>query len=319
MRSRHNRGFTLTEVMIGLVLSAFLIGGVVNVYVSNQRTATAQNLLSQMQQTTQITFQLLSHDLQHAGFSGCANMLANRVVNVLNPVGGAQPWWAQWTGGVRGYEAGNVPAFAAGINALGGTDGIQVMYGRGSSVSVVSHNVANNPPMVVNQNTNVIRTGDIVLGCDSRMAVIFQATSVIGNSISHAVGPGGTPGNATLNFGFGANGVNIQQSLAPDGGTVIPLESVGWYVGQDGESDPALYRVSLWNNEMRTEKILDNVADLQVKYLTSGANNYVDATAVANWESVVAVKMTLTMGTSDKVEIAEAMRKSTTVVNLRNH
>lgn len=318
MRSHGNKGFTLTEMMIGVVLSAFMIGGVVSVYISNQQTARTHSALSDMQQATQITFQLLSHDLQHAGFSGCANMLANRVVNVLNPVGAGQPWWVQWTGGIRGYESGNVPAFAVGVNALGGTDGLQVMYGRGNSVSVVSHNVANNPPLVVNQNANVIRAGDIVLGCDSKMAVIFQATAVVGNSISHAVG-GGTPGNASLNFGFGANGVPIQQSLAPDGGTLIPLESVGWYVGQDGENSSALYRVSLWNNAMRTEKILDNVNNLQVKYLTSGANNYVDATAVANWESVVAVKMTVTMDSPDEMDVAEAMRKSTTVVNLRNH
>lgn len=318
MNMRNSRGFTLTEVMIGLVLSAFLIGGVINVYVSNQRTATAQNLLSQMQQSTQITFQLLSHDLQHAGFSGCANMLANRVVNVLNPVGAAQPWWAQWTGGVRGYESGAVPAFAAGINALGGTDGVQMMYGRGNSVSVVSHNVANNPPLVVNQNNNVIRAGDILLGCDSRMAVIFQATSVAGNTINHVVGAG-TPGNASLNFGFGANGVPIQQSLAPDGGTVIPLESLGWYVGTDGDGSSSLYRVSLWSNAMQTEKILENVDNLQVKYLIAGANTYVDATAVPDWEAVVAVKVTITMGASENVDIAEALRKSTIVVNLRNH
>lgn len=318
MRPQGIKGFTLTEMMIGLVLSAFMIGGVVSVYISNQQTSRTHSALSDMQQATQITFQLLSHDLQHAGFSGCANMLANRVVNVLNPVGAAQPWWAQWTGGIRGYESGAVPAFATGIGAVGGTDGVQIMYGRGNSVSVVSHNVANNPPLVVNQNANVIRTGDIVLGCDSKMAVIFQATAVAGNSISHTVGAG-TPGNASLNFGFGPNGVPIQQNLAPDGGTLIPLESVGWYVGQDGEGSSSLYRVSLWNNSMRTEKILENVNNMQVKYLSSGANTYVDAPAVTDWASVVAVKMTVTMNSPNEFEIAEAMRTSTTVVNLRNH
>lgn len=70
---------------------------------------------------------------------------------------------------------------------------------------------------------------------------------------------------------------------------------------------------------MQTEKILENVDNLQVKYLIAGANTYVDATAVPDWEAVVAVKVTITMGASENVDIAEALRKSTIVVNLRNH
>lgn len=315
--SKKTTGFTLTEAMIGLVLAAFVIGGVISVYVSNQRTATAQTSLSQLQQASQITFQLLSHDLQHAGFSGCANMLSARVVNVLNPVGGGQPWWTQWSGGVRGYEAGNVPAFAPSINALTGTDAVHLMYGRGSSVSVVTHNALANPPLVVNQNNSIIDTNDIVLGCDSKMAVIFQATAIAGNTISHGVGPG-TPGNASLSFGFGPNGVAVQQNLAPDGGTLIPLESVAWYVGVDG-ADSALYRVSLWKNAMQTEKILDDVSNMQIKYLERGGNNYVDATAVVDWETVVAAKVSVTVNSPDDTEISEALRTSSIVVNLRNH
>lgn len=314
MGSRKVQGYTLTELMIGLVLSAFLIGGVFSVYLSNQQTARTHRILSDMQQSAQISFQLFSHDLQHAGFSGCANMLSTRLVNVLNPVGGGQPWWLQWNGGIRGYESGAVPAFAAGVNAAAGTDGVQMMFGRGNSVSVVSHNVTGAPPLMVNQNSAVIRQGDILLGCDSKMAVIFQATAVAGNAISHAVGAG-TPGNASLNFGFGANGVNFPQSINPDGGSVIPLESVGWYVG----SDAVLYRVSLWNNSLQSEKVLKGVSNLQLKYLVAGAAAYVDATAVADWEAVVAAKVTLTLADPDGADVALGLRTLTMVVNLRNH
>ena len=134
-----------------------------------------------------------------------------------------------------------------------------MMYGRGISASVVSHNLGANPPLVINQNQPRIVANDIVIGCDSKMAVIFQVTGIAGNNISHAVGVG-APGNNHNNFGFGANGVNIPQSLTPDAGIIVPLESVGWFIGTEGGVS-SLYRVALIGGVMRNEIILSGVED----------------------------------------------------------
>lgn len=98
-----SRGFTITELMIALVLSAFLVGGVVSVYVANVRTSQVNDVMSQAQQASQISFQLLTRDVQHSGFTGCGNMISERVVNVLG-ISGAD-WWAHWNqfGGVTAY------------------------------------------------------------------------------------------------------------------------------------------------------------------------------------------------------------------------
>lgn len=315
LQAKRARGFTLTELMVALVLGSFLVAGVVGVYVSNIRTGQVQQKLMSSQQSSQIAFQLLSRDVLHAGFSGCANMISQRVVNVLNP---PLAWWAVWTAGVRGYEQGAVPQFAgAGIVPLATADGVQLMYGRGTSASIVSHNVTANPPMVINQNVAGIVANDIVLACDSKMAVIFQVTAIAGNNISHAVGAG-APGNASLNFGFGANGVNFQQSLAADAGTVMPLESVGWFVGTNADGN-SLYRVTLVAGQMRTEEILAGVDNLQLQYLVRDAANYVNATAVLDWEQVVAIRTTLTLANDAAMPVAAGLRTFTQVVNLRNH
>ncbi len=311
---RYSAGFTLTELLIAMVLGSFLVAGVVTVYVSNVRTSEVQQQLMQAQQSSQISFQLLSRDVMNAGFSGCGNMLSPRVVNVLNL---PMPWWGVWTGGVQGFEQGAVPAFAAGIAPVAGTDGVRLMYGRGVTASVVSHDVAAVPPMVINQNTPGIVANDIVIACDSRMAVIFQVTAIAGNNISHAVGPG-APGNASVNFGFGANGVTVPQNIAPDAGTVMPLESVGWYVG-NGPNGSSLYRIALIGGQLQTEEVLANVDNLQLQYLVRDAANYVDATAVADWEQVIAIRATLTLAADDDNPVAAGMRTFTQVVNLRNH
>ncbi len=314
-KPQKQQGFTLTELMIALVLGSFLVAGVVGVYVSNIRTGQVQQRLMSSQQASQIGFQLLSRDAMHAGFSGCANMIQQRVVNVLNP---PLAWWAIWTAGIRGHEQGAVPQFAgAGILPLAGADGVQLMYGRGTSASIVSHNVVGNPPMVINQNVAGIVANDIVMACDSKMAVIFQVTAIAGNNISHAVGAG-APGNASLNFGFGANGANFPQSLSSDAGTVMPLETVGWFVGTNSDGN-SLYRVALVAGQMRTEEILPGVDNLQIQYLSRGAANYVNANAVADWEQVVALRATLTLTNDAKMPVAAGLRTFTQVINLRNH
>lgn len=308
-------GFTVTELMVALVIGSFLVAGVLGVYVSNVRTSQVQQNLMQLQQSSQLAFTLLAKDAQHAGFSGCANMMRQRVRTVLNaPI----PDWLLWTGGVRGYEQGAVPVMSAGITPLAGTDAVYLMYGRGTSASVVSHNLAANPPLVVNQLAAAgIVAGDVLLACDSRMAVIMQATQVAGNGIFHAVGAG-APGNASNNFGIGANGVATPQTLAPDAGTVMPLESVGWYVGSsDGIN--SLYRTSLQTGQMQNEEIIRGVSNLQLQYLVRDGANYVNAPAVTDWEEVMAIRATIVLAQNASMPVAEGYRTYTAVLNLRNH
>lgn len=317
-------GFTITELMIALVLSTFLVGGVLSVYLSNVRTNQVTTMMSQAQQSSQISFQLITRDVQHAGFTGCGNMISERVVNVLRIT--AADWWAHWNqfggttayAGLQGYESGSVPSFVgSGITPVSGTDAMRMMYGRGISASVVNHVLTNNPPLTINNNTPGFKRNDIVVACDSKMAAIFQITDVAGNNLSHAVNVG-TPGNNSNNFGFGVNGVTIPQALTPDAGMIVPLESMAWFVGlQNGES--SLYRASLVGNKIEPEMVLAGVEDLEIQYLQVSHSNYVDANAVAAWEDVVAIRVTIVMKNDSQTPMPIEMRTISQVINLRNH
>ncbi len=312
-RQQAGRGFTLIELMVSMLLGTFLIGGVVGVYIANSRTNLVNEQMGQVQQASQVSFQLLGRDVQHAGYVGCSNIISSRVVNVLNP----QPWWANWVGGVQGYETGAIPNFTAGaIPPLANTDGLHLMYGRGVSSSVVAHNAVAVPPLVINQNLGGIVANDILLGCDSRMAVIFRATAVAGNNISHAIG-GGAPANSTLNFAIAPDGSLFQQNLSNDAGTVMPLESVGWFVGTQAGIN-SLYRVALVAGTPQIEEVVQNVQDLQLQYLIQGASNYVDANLVADWGEVMSIRATLTLADNPTMPMALGIRQISQVINLRN-
>jgi type IV pilus assembly protein PilW len=312
-RRQFTQGFTLVELMISMLLGAFLVGGVVGVYIANSKTNQVNEQMAQVQQASQISFQLLGRDAQHAGYSGCANITPTQVVNMLTPV----PWWANWVGGIQGFDSAAPNFGGSAIEPLANTDSLHLMYGRGTSSTVVSHNALAVIPMVINQNLGGIITNDILLGCDSKMGVIFRATAVADNSISHAVG-GVVPGNIALNFGVDPTGTRYLRNLSNDVGTVMPLESVAWFVGtQNGIH--SLYRAALLAGAIQIEEVVQNVADLQLDYLVQGGNDYVPANLVGgSWDRVMSVRATLTLANDPSMPMALGMRQISQVINLRN-
>ena len=62
------KGFTLIEMMIAIVLGAVLIGGVVNVFLSTKQSYRMEEGMTLMQSTGRATLDFLSGELQMAGF-----------------------------------------------------------------------------------------------------------------------------------------------------------------------------------------------------------------------------------------------------------
>lgn len=311
-----SQGFSLVELMVGLLLSTFLIGGVIGVYLANSATARVNEQLSQVQQASQVSFQLLSKDLQHAGYSGCANIITNRLVNVLN----APPWWGNWNGGVRGFEFATLPDFSGGVvTRVAGTDGLQLMFGRGVSAAVVAHQpmaAAPDPVLIINENAGGIVANDVVLGCDSKMAVLFKVTAVNGTELRHDLA-GVAPQNLSLEFGINPTGGRFVQAISADVGTVMALETVGWMVGELNNSR-SLFRVMVIAGQVQVEEVVPNIDNFQLQYLQRAENAYVDANNVNDWTAVVAVQATLTLAQNPAVPLAANLLQIRQVINLRN-
>ena len=72
---------------------------------------------------------------------------------------------------------------------------------------------------------------------------------------------------------------------------------------------------------------IDGVRGLKIQYLTNTATNYVDASGVADWATVVSAKLQITLSTLDTglsttaastINASRITRDLTYVVNLRN-
>jgi type IV pilus assembly protein PilW len=93
MKNLHNQtkqsGISLVEILVALVISLFLLGGIVQVYVGNKTTFAFTNALAEVQENGRFAVDMISQDLRLAGEWGCINFDPSDTSNVNNTLSGA--------------------------------------------------------------------------------------------------------------------------------------------------------------------------------------------------------------------------------------
>ena len=82
-------GLTIIEIIIALLLSLFLMGGVIAVYSTTKQTYRITENLSHVQESLRFSMDLLAKDVRMAGYMPCRYQ-AN-LSNILT--GGGAVWW----------------------------------------------------------------------------------------------------------------------------------------------------------------------------------------------------------------------------------
>ena len=93
------KGMTLIELMIAMVLGLVVVGGVISVADGQQEQLPHQRRPVADSGDARTAFELMARDIRQAGGSGCDN--AQRMANVLTP---GTAWWQNWSG-IQGYDA----------------------------------------------------------------------------------------------------------------------------------------------------------------------------------------------------------------------
>ena len=86
MISKHLQGFTLTEIMVGLLISSILMGGVIKIMSSSKRTYALQNEMAELQDNARFVMEELTRELRMGGFFGCSQ---TPPAGILNPFQGS--------------------------------------------------------------------------------------------------------------------------------------------------------------------------------------------------------------------------------------
>lgn len=323
------RGFGLIELMVSLTLGLLVVGAAIMLLLSARQTNGSTDNLSRVQESVRTSYDLMTRELREAGGTPCDSALLTS--NVLSNAQGATPdWWATWGEAVRGFGGTDAFAGAAFGTAVGqrvsGTGAISLRYGVAlDNIDVVSHNTGTKT-FTANVANHGLAVGDLMMVCNYRQASIFQVTAVnlSSGTFTHATGSG-TPGNCGGGLGLPvlctATGSTYQFTA---GSMLARFNASGWYIGNNGRPETggrSLYRVT----RLGPEEVADGVRDMTLTYLVNGATDYVAASAVSDWSTVISVRMELTFETADvqasvtaSAASARLRRTVAFTMNLRN-
>ena len=313
-------GFSLVELLVAMAISLFMILGVSYIYVGSKKTYQVQENLARMQESARLAFEYLSRDVRQGGDFGCASLASAyqaggsaaacawpsaTVPTVVCTLGGTGCATVGANEPIHGYENVTATITALGITPLSGTDVLELSRAgnpcEGTSSSVSAITIDKDPPggNAANIGVNVtgtdlancVQEGDILIASDCKNSVVFQACEVNSSGIVvHSTGNSGgcaSPawGNTCKDWGNNYKG-----------GSLLKLSRNAYYVKNDANGIPTLYRKNLVTNAEFA--LVPYIESFQVKYgvaatKTGYPTGYQTASGITDWSLVKSVRIDL--------------------------
>lgn len=312
------KGLSLVELMIAVLLGLILLTGVMQVFLSSKNVYTSQQALSRIQETGRMAMEFLSRDIRMAGFMGCASRTENFKIN--NMLNSSNTVTYNFVESIRGYEKSTFPVATSKITKTikDNTDVIAIRYALGTNVYATRNNDATQ--LFVNDSGETrdcssgaslsgLCIGDLLVVTDCEKANVFQATDIKSGAtagevnIVHGAGAASSPGNSVADWGGSADTQNTFNA-----GAQILTATNNIYFIADGAGSSSV--PSLWQNSNGVSlELLEGVEDMHITYgidtnLTPDfiPDDYKLAKDITNWKQVVAVRIELLVASlEDKV------------------
>lgn len=336
------KGFSLVELMIALVLGLVLLAGVWQIFTSSSQAYRLTDSLSQIQENMRFAMGRIQYEARMAGFAGC---LIGDPLNHLNPgdsdysnyIHANWPvfgWEADGTGVGAAYSNSDfnssntnltnkaqdgdnqyeIPALLDG--AIPGSDVVVLTSARPANIVLQGNTPANAAALNAAGQTG-IPAGQILLVVSSTCTNgdIFQnGNNANANSLVKNAGGNVSPGNVNPNGGF--------STTYDDNASVYLYGSNAYFVGIGTSGQPSLFVQSMDRPDTAAVELVEGVENLQVLYGVgrqgSGVRavvNYVtaseldvtglpnDETETPDWSDVVSVRLALLFRSDDGVEV----------------
>lgn len=283
------RGMTLPEILVALVISLILSLGAFEVYRSSRQTYALQEDQSAMQENARYLFNFLSRDLRLAGVIGCMQMRPKWDAKFDQrqeiPGTGFEQAQMDFEFGVRGYEAGELPVgleLADDSRKVPNSDALLVKVARGEGASVQSISGADITLRdLAGDFGDYIKTDSMAMISDCNRATLF-------NVLSYTEGTGVLKSKTA-----------VPNYTTVDGAMVYPMEAITYFVGFDADSagNPTVPALMWRVGSGAPEALLQGVENLQFMYRTSRNTDFQDATDIPpdDWDRVIAVRVGLVM------------------------
>ncbi len=302
--SHANKGVTLIELMLALVISMTLLLGVGTIYYNSKRSYLIQDEFAHMQESARIAMKFISEDIRMAGHVGCVwnndldhtsflTTLANAADNdaMINYAIGMEGFEANGTApgsnvttdlssSTTTWHA-TLPSFISGSTRtpIRDSDILVVRYAQGNGFRLTQNKAATHlwiDPMGDNSidgssGTNChipsdICVGDLLIASDCQKSRLFQATalSAPAEGIQITHNNTGTPGNAATHISWGT-ATDHPNDFDFQDSYVYKATAYAYYVANAANGQPSLYRIEL-RPGATPEELVQGVENMQILY-----------------------------------------------------
>lgn len=189
------QGMTLIEVMIAMILGMFLLGGVIQIFLSSQQSYQMQERLSRVQENGRFAMEFISRDIRMAGYQGCALPVATNNIRPRNANPNSRPSTLPAglslaiLGGDNVTNNWSADACSGTDQCTVGTDSVSYQYGE--VCGNLTGNMGSNNANIQLGASAVVQCGlqafDILLIADCVAADIFIATNVSGGAVNRTI------------------------------------------------------------------------------------------------------------------------------------
>lgn len=297
------KGVTVVELMIGLLLGVFLLGGMIYVYLGNSQTYRTNEAVARLQENGRFAMDFIAHDLRLAGHKGGCGRSAelSSLLNengtgydaLLFEIGSEADSDDDMDFGVRGWEGGNGGYALSAYRT--GTDSVLVKHGAVMAGANVNGSTAQDATSISLTGASGIAQGQMVIVSDGEGCNIFQnQADSAAAMLSLAAGAGKDPGNRT-------DGSASFSKNYDDNAEITLFHSAIYYIGTGAGGVSALRRVRYdRGEEVLTEELVEGVLDMALCYGEDEDQNgdvtrYVSASNVSDWRDVFAVRVNLVL------------------------
>jgi len=287
------KGFSLVELMIALVLGLFLIGGVISVFIGSSQSFNANEALSRVQENGRFAIELIAQDVRNTGYKGSCFVNALDIIDTADGDYEADAY--DINDPIKGWDDPTGEFFVGDLtDYVAGTDLILVKHAAEAAGAILSANVDTDDvtfTTIGGETPGAILVMSDAAGCD-----IFQNTAASDTADLQR----GTAGQSINNKSVASQ--PLSHAYLSGGSTDIArFSSTLFYVGSGLTSSRALRSISYDNGAPNDQELVEGVTNLTVTYaIASGggasldySNTATQVSAASDWDDVVAVRVTV--------------------------
>lgn len=308
--SKHQRGFSLVELMIALVISVATVGGLFSLYLNTSLSQKFTEANSRVQESGRFSIEYLSRDIRMIGYRGC---VSNTALEINIAAKNMPANYNALDSELQGYNITedwnkdsifeNATAITNIIKSESNALSINRMSSRGAQL--VENQTNESANITIEQSANLdIAENDIIYISDCINADIFQVTNT----------PNTDNGNMTITHTAATNKTNNLSKAYQSNATISKYQSRLYFIGDtrrvNSSNQPifALFQADVNYSTSPTtfivNELIEGVENMQILYgevLPSTNIKYVEQANVSEMNNVSSIQLGLLITSQDEV------------------